>query len=55
VRGPWITGSYHDVPINESSFTADAWLRAGDVGCIDSEGCLQLTDRTKELIKSGGE
>lgn len=55
VRGPWITGSYHDLPINESSFTADGWLRTGDVGCIDSEGFLQLTDRTKDLIKSGGE
>lgn len=55
VRGPWITGGYHEIPTNESSFTADGWLRTGDVGCIDSEGFLRLTDRTKDLIKSGGE
>jgi len=55
VRGPWVTGGYHDLPLNESSFTADGWLRTGDVGCIDSEGFLRLTDRTKDLIKSGGE
>lgn len=55
VRGPWITGSYHAMPNNESSFTADGWLRTGDVGSIDPEGYLQLTDRVKDLIKSGGE
>ena len=55
VRGPWITGSYHELPRNESSFTADGWLRTGDVGCIDENGFLRLTDRTKDLIKSGGE
>ncbi len=55
VRGPWITGSYHEMPVSESSFTADGWLRTGDVGCIDEHGFLRLTDRTKDLIKSGGE
>jgi len=55
VRGPWITGSYHELPRSESSFTNDGWLRTGDVGCIDENGFLRLTDRTKDLIKSGGE
>jgi fatty-acyl-CoA synthase len=55
VRGPWITGSYHEMPVSESSFTSDGWLRTGDVGCIDEHGFLRLTDRTKDLIKSGGE
>jgi len=55
VRGPWITGSYHEMPVSDSSFTADGWLRTGDVGCIDGHGFLRLTDRTKDLIKSGGE
>ena len=55
VRGSWITGSYHEMPISENSFTADGWLRTGDVGCIDAYGFLRLTDRTKDLIKSGGE
>jgi fatty-acyl-CoA synthase len=55
VRGPWITGSYHNVPRSEESFTADGWLRTGDVGVMDAHGYLKLTDRTKDLIKSGGE
>jgi fatty-acyl-CoA synthase len=54
LRGPWITGSYHkdDAP---DSFTADGWLRTGDVGHIDERHFVQLTDRTKDVIKSGGE
>jgi fatty-acyl-CoA synthase len=55
VRGPWITGSYHNVPRSEENFTPDGWLRTGDVGAMDAHGYLKLTDRTKDLIKSGGE
>lgn len=53
VRGPWITGGYykgHD----ESKFDS-GWLRTGDVGRIDEQGFITLTDRAKDVIKSGGE
>jgi fatty-acyl-CoA synthase len=55
VRGPFITGSYHQVPVTEDKFTADGWLRTGDVATIDELGFVRITDRTKDLIKSGGE
>lgn len=53
VRGPWITGSYYR---NDASDKFDdGWLRTGDVGTISSRGYLTLTDRAKDIIKSGGE
>jgi fatty-acyl-CoA synthase len=55
VRGPFITGSYHEVPVMPDKFTDDGWLRTGDVGTLDHLGFLRITDRTKDLIKSGGE
>jgi fatty-acyl-CoA synthase len=53
VRGPWITGSYYRVH-DESGFQS-GWLRTGDVGRIDERGFITLTDRAKDVIKSGGE
>lgn len=60
VRGPWITGSYYggagmepDRPADK--FSQDGWLRTGDVGTITHDGYLTLTDRAKDVIKSGGE
>ena len=55
VRGPFITGSYHGVPVSDDKFTADGWLRTGDVATMDGLGTVRITDRTKDLIKSGGE
>mgnify|MGYP003640693800 CR=1 FL=1 len=55
VRGPFITGSYHGVPVSEEKFTTDGWLRTGDVAAVDELGFVRITDRTKDLIKSGGE
>ncbi len=55
VRGPWVTGSYHNLAKSEESFTDDGWLKTGDVGTIGTDGYLRLTDRAKDLIKSGGE
>ncbi|MGB2811090.1 MAG: fatty acid--CoA ligase, partial [Mycobacterium sp.] len=53
VCGPWITGSYYR-DTDPSKFTS-GWLRTGDVGRIDSMGYITLTDRAKDVIKSGGE
>ncbi len=55
VRGPFITGSYHGVPVSDDKFTPDGWLRTGDVATMDELGFVRITDRTKDLIKSGGE
>jgi len=55
VRGPFITGSYHDVPVESDKFTDDGWLRTGDVATVDPHACIRIVDRTKDLIKSGGE
>ena len=55
VRGPYITGAYHNVPQDPDKFTADGWLRTGDVAAIDEYGYMRIADRTKDLIKSGGE
>ncbi len=54
LRGPWITGAYHRDE-SPDSFSDDGWLRTGDVGHIDEKYYVQLTDRTKDVIKSGGE
>lgn len=53
VRGPWITGSYFGDDSGERFH--DGWLRTGDVGSIDPQGYVQITDRAKDVIKSGGE
>jgi fatty-acyl-CoA synthase len=53
VRGPWITASYYGQD-DADKFTS-GWLRTGDVASIDGRGFLQITDRTKDVIKSGGE
>jgi fatty-acyl-CoA synthase len=52
-RGPWVTGSYYGVDAAEKFH--DGWLCTGDVGFIDERGYAQITDRAKDVIKSGGE
>jgi fatty-acyl-CoA synthase len=54
-RGNWIAASYYDDERAAESFTDDGWLRTGDVATIDGRGRIRLVDRTKDLIKSGGE
>jgi fatty-acyl-CoA synthase len=53
VRGAWVTGSYYGEPTPEKFH--DGWLRTGDVGHVEPSGFIQLTDRAKDVIKSGGE
>lgn len=53
IRGPWITGSYYQ-NADPSKFD-EGWLRTGDVGRVDPQGFITLTDRAKDVIKSGGE
>jgi len=53
VRGPWITASYYRTEADEKF--DDGWLRTGDVGTVDAKGFIQITDRAKDVIKSGGE
>src|SRR5579872_2247841 len=53
-RGPWITSGYYHDDRNDQAF-ADGWFRTGDVATIDRDGYLQIMDRTKDLVKSGGE
>jgi fatty-acyl-CoA synthase len=55
VRGPWIASAYYKDTSGEDKFTPDGWLRTGDVATIDTEGYIHLVDRTKDVIKSGGE
>jgi len=54
VRGHWIINGYYKMK-SEASHSADGWFKTGDVGMIDEQGYMELTDRTKDLIKSGGE
>jgi fatty-acyl-CoA synthase len=54
VRGPWIISAYYNDERSADSFQ-DGWFRTGDVATIDPEGYLQIVDRTKDLVKSGGE
>ncbi len=54
VRGPWIAGSYYKDERSEDSMK-DGWYHTGDVVTVDEEGSIKIADRTKDLIKSGGE
>ncbi|MGH9250330.1 MAG: long-chain fatty acid--CoA ligase [Acidimicrobiales bacterium] len=55
VRGPWVIAGYYNDARSPDSFTEDGWLKTGDVASIDRHGYIQLRDRTKDVIKSGGE
>jgi acyl-CoA synthetase (AMP-forming)/AMP-acid ligase II len=56
VRGPWVASAYfEDEQASRDAFDADGWFATGDVATIDADGYVQLTDRAKDLIRSGGE
>jgi fatty-acyl-CoA synthase len=55
LRGPWITASYYQRPDAADRFSDDGWFRTGDVAMMSPEGYIHITDRAKDLIKSGGE
>jgi fatty-acyl-CoA synthase len=55
VRGPWVAKAYYKDPATEEKFTDDGWLRTGDVAELRHSSYIKLVDRTKDLVKSGGE
>ena len=55
LRGPWISRNYFNAPETKNRFTEDGYFKTGDVGSLDEEGYLKITDRLKDVIKSGGE
>jgi fatty-acyl-CoA synthase len=55
VRGPWIASSYYNAPEAANRWSPDGWFRTGDIATIDPEGYVKILDRSKDLIKSGGE
>jgi fatty-acyl-CoA synthase len=54
IRGPWVSGAYFNTEEGSEKFTEDSWFRTGDIITIDPKGYVEIQDRTKDLIKSGG-
>ena len=54
-RGPWVAAAYYETPDQVDRWTDDGWFRTGDVVTIDRLGFIQIKDRSKDVIKSGGE
>jgi fatty-acyl-CoA synthase len=54
-QGPWIAKSYYNDDRSAESFTEDGWLKTGDVATVDADGYIRIVDRTKDVVKSGGE
>lgn len=55
VRGPWVISAYYGEEKQGEKFTADGWFKTGDIVTIGADGCIEIKDRSKDLIKSGGE
>jgi fatty-acyl-CoA synthase len=55
VRGPWVASQYYNADAEDPRFTSDGWFKTGDIVTISEGGCIEIADRTKDLVKSGGE
>ena len=55
IRGPWVAAGYHGAGLGGPAFTEDGWFRTGDIVAIDAFGGIEIRDRAKDLVKSGGE
>lgn len=55
VRGPWVASSYYRDTDSQGKFTSDGWLKTGDIVTIDERGFIEIKDRSKDVVKSGGE
>jgi fatty-acyl-CoA synthase len=55
VRGPWIASAYYELEESQDRFTADGWFKTGDIVSMDPDGYMTIQDRSKDVIKSGGE
>jgi fatty-acyl-CoA synthase len=55
VRGVWISSSYYDSPEGADRWTEDGWFKTGDIVTIEPHGYIEIQDRSKDLVKSGGE
>jgi fatty-acyl-CoA synthase len=55
VRGPWVASGYYDTPEQADRWTPDGWFRTGDIVAMHPRGFIMIKDRSKDVIKSGGE
>jgi len=55
VRGPWVASGYYDTPEQADRWTEDGWFKTGDIASMHPRGFIQIKDRSKDVIKSGGE
>jgi fatty-acyl-CoA synthase len=55
VRGPWVAASYYETPEQAERWTDDGWFKTGDIVALDPHGHIKIQDRSKDVIKSGGE
>ena len=55
VRGPWVVSHYYENDDEADRFTPDGWFKTGDIGTLDADGYLRIADRSKDVVKSGGE